>query len=240
MHSSKTLGFALTLFLSVSNVQAQAIIPYKDGQCTQPVTDFKFDGNTQRNDVWDNKNGWPQVSRYSNPSFPGAEAKTGGGYNVYWKIDQPGPSCRVAIMAPYSQPSYGSMAFPAPPGNVILVAGKAGCYFSSIPQGVDIVSTFCCGTGDCAPISVGNSALLKREDASPSLFSRESAASSDSIVSISSSHPQQSKPYPSNHLPPTPDPPNPILPHQPRILLRLLPCTPRHLRYQQVQTQNPR
>lgn len=185
MHFADTLTVAVTLFLSAHSVQAQAIRPYKDAQCTEPVTDYKVDGNSPPESIWDNTAGWPQVSRYHAPTFPRAEAKVGGGYNVYWKIDQPGPGCRVAIMAPYGQTMYGSMSFQAPPGNVVLMAGKAGCYFSSIPrEATDLSSTFCCGTGDCAPLSVGNAALLKREDTSLSLFSRTSAAISKSIVSI--------------------------------------------------------
>ena len=185
MHYSNLLRVSVTLVLSAHRVLGQAIIPYKDGQCTQPVTKYTLNGNAEPESIWANSNGWPSVSRYSNPVFPGAEAKSGGGYNVYWKIGEPGPGCRVAIMTPYSQSSYGSLGFHAPPGNVVLVAKKAGCYFSSIPQGQDFSSTYCCGVGDCKYISVGNSALLKREeeDASLSLFSRESAAESDSIVS---------------------------------------------------------
>ena len=185
MHYSSTLTAALTLLLSTRTVSAgpwQAIIPYIDGQCNQPVKNYKLNGNTQPASIWDNTNGWPRVSRYSSPSFPGAEAKTGSGYNVYWKIANPDPTCRVAIMTPYSQQFYGSMSFAAPPGNVILMVAKAGCYFTSIPQGVDISATFCCGTGDCTPLTVGNSALLKREETSLSLFSRASAAVNNAIV----------------------------------------------------------
>ena len=186
MRCSNLLQISLTLFLSAHRVLGQAIIPYKDGQCTQPVTNYTLNGNTEPASIWDNSNGWPKVSRYSSPTFPGAEAKSGTGYDVYWKIGDPGPGCRVAIMTPYSQSSYGSLGFPAPPGNVVLMAKKAGCYFSSIPSGSDISSTFCCGIGDCKYLSVGNSALLKRadekDDASISLFSRESAATANSIV----------------------------------------------------------
>ena len=207
MHHSHLLQLSLTLFFSANRVLGQAIIPYKDGQCTQPVTNYTLNGNTEPVSIWDNSNGWPRVSHYSSPAFPGAEAKTGTGYNVYWKIGEPDPGCRVAIMTPYSQSSYGSLGFKAPPGNVVLMAKKAGCYFSSIPSGSDISSTFCCGVGDCKYLSVGNSALLKRDDetddgtedetvdetvdetddgaegASDSLFPRESAAESKSIVS---------------------------------------------------------
>ncbi len=234
MHFADTLQVAVALFLSACSVQAQAIIPYKDGQCTQPVTDYKLDGNSEPVSIWDNAAGWPSVSRYSAPTFPGAESKTGGGYTVYWKIAQPGPGCRVAIMQPYGQTMYGSMSFPAPPGNVVLVAAKAGCYYSSVPQGVDLISTFCCGTGDCAPLSVGNAALLKREDTSLSLFSKASAAISDSIVSIFL--PTQPSHPPNN----SPDPPT--IQHLPNRQSRHLqsPKSTRRLRHEQLQSHRRR
>ena len=116
-------------------VQAQNYLPYIDGQCTKPVTNFTVNGNAE--DVTSSfyLEGFPEASRFSNPVFGGAEAQDGsGGYDVWWKISPTtNPGCGQALMKAYSQDTYDRLAFNAPAGNVIMFANSEGCIYSHIP-----------------------------------------------------------------------------------------------------------
>ena len=124
---------AMAILPLAGKVLSQAIVPHLDGQCAKPVKNITTDGSVQDVSVYDNTKGWPSFSYYSSPGFGGAASTTGSGNNVYWQIGQPGPGCRAVIMTLYSQGGYGSLGFAAPPGNVIVNAKNAGCYFSNIP-----------------------------------------------------------------------------------------------------------
>jgi len=139
MRCSISTVTACGLLLVANKAVAQdsyALLPYLDPQCTQPVEGATVSGHTANNMTFANTNGahnFPYWTPIVNPEFPGAEAKVGSGYGVYWQIGELGPQCRVVLALQYSQSTYGSLGFSAPPGNTILAAKNAGCYYSSIP-----------------------------------------------------------------------------------------------------------
>ena len=64
-------------------VQAQNYLPYIDGQCTKPVTNFTVNGNVEDVTSSFSLKGFPEAFRFSNTVFGGAEAQDGsGGYDV--------------------------------------------------------------------------------------------------------------------------------------------------------------
>lgn len=140
MRCSISTVTACGLLLFANRVVAQAfphqLLPYLDPQCSQPVEGATVRDHMVNNMTFANTNGahdFPYWTPIIEPTFPGAEAKTGSGYDVYWQIDDPGNTCRVVLASQYSQTNYGSLGFSAPPGNTILAAKGAGCYYSSIP-----------------------------------------------------------------------------------------------------------
>lgn len=139
MRCSISTVSACGLLLVANRVVAEdsyALIPHLDPQCTQPIESGTANGFPATDATFANSAGvhnFPYYTPINQPTFPGAEAKVGSGYDVYWKIGDLGPQCRVLLALQYSQSSYGSMGFAAPPGNTILAVKNAGCYYSSIP-----------------------------------------------------------------------------------------------------------
>ncbi|KAK0515377.1 hypothetical protein JMJ35_002756 [Cladonia borealis] len=144
-------------------VQAQNYLPYIDGQCTKPVTNFTINGNVEDVTSSFSLEGFPAAARFSNPGFGGAESQDGSGYDVWWKTSPVDVGCGQALMQAYSQGSYGDLAFNAPAGNVIMFSNGEGCIYSHIPLGVELEGSFCCGTGDCGALSVGDASFAKRD-----------------------------------------------------------------------------
>ena len=134
MRSSMSMKIALSAFFFASSVLAQATVPHIDGQCKKPVQNLTMHGNSIDVSYYATQNGWPSFSSYVDPTLPGAEAPAPATrYKVYWNVAQPGPGYRVAPMTPYSQTFYGAWPPQLQPGNVILTAENASCYFTSIP-----------------------------------------------------------------------------------------------------------
>ena len=117
-------------------VQAQNYLPYIDGQCTKPVTNFTINGNVEDVTSSFSLEGFPAAARFSNPGFGGAESQDGSGYDVWWKTSPVDVGCGQALMQAYSQGSYGDLAFNAPAGNVIMFSNGEGCIYSHIPVSV--------------------------------------------------------------------------------------------------------
>lgn len=164
----------MTIF--VHTAQAALFAPYKDGQCKEPVDNFTTNGNVVG---LGDLEGFPNARYWDNVGFGGAESNISG-FDVWWKIEEPDNNCGVALMQEYSQGFWGDLPFNQPPGNVVMMAKKAGCVFSHIPVSdtsamigeriltagqlnTNIMGSFCCGSGDCTALSVGNTALSKRD-----------------------------------------------------------------------------
>ena len=128
----KVLAFSVLAYA----VQAQNYLPYIDGQCTKPVTNFTINGNAEDVKSSFQLEGFPSASRFSNPGFGGAKAQDGSGYDVWWKTSPTDVGCGQALMTAYSQGTYDRLAFSAPAGNVIMFANNEGCIYSHIPVSV--------------------------------------------------------------------------------------------------------
>jgi hypothetical protein len=130
-----------------------AFTAHPDGQCQKQLT-----GTANNRFALDPRQGFPSYTTISKPSFPGAEAATGGGgWSVWWNIPQPPSGCRYQVMLPYRQSS--SMAG-YPGGNEIINVGREGCYFGSIPTDSDVLLASCCGSADCQRASLNSTSLL--------------------------------------------------------------------------------
>ena len=131
MDHNIVLKKVLALSVLAYAVQAQNYLPYIDGQCTKPVTNFTLNGNVEDVTSTFSLEGFPEASRFANPVFNGADSPKGG-YDVWWKISPSNPGCGQALMQAYSQRSYDDLAFNAPAGNVIMVANSEGCIYTHI------------------------------------------------------------------------------------------------------------
>ena len=130
---------ALSTVLSLTAQVHSQLTPYLDGQCTQAVQGVTVDDQPVTPNDLANSHGFHDPLQpwtvLQHPTFPGAEVKDSSGYNVYWKIDQPGPGCTVVFMQEYSQQSYGDLNFTQPPGNTIGAARTKGCLYTNLQVG---------------------------------------------------------------------------------------------------------
>jgi len=128
-----------------------AFTAHPDGQCAKGLNGV--DNVFQL----DKAQGFPNYTTIKAPKFPGAEATTGGGWNVYWSIPQPASGCRYQVMLPFRQAS-GTVGYPG--GNEIINVGRQGCYFGNIPTDSDVYLSYCCGSADCQKASLNSTSLL--------------------------------------------------------------------------------
>ncbi|KAI0110293.1 hypothetical protein F4814DRAFT_398637 [Daldinia grandis] len=89
---------------------------------------------------------------YNNITFPAAPAtgdfeQDAGTQFVYWKVEQPDPTCQLILMkdTPREWQSLSQM-----PGDEILRVAEEGCYYTALNPNVDLITSFCCGRDDCA------------------------------------------------------------------------------------------
>lgn len=156
---------ALSAILFSSKVAAYAQIKlYSDGQCQNAI-----EGATWGSDIGlDNQlnyleitNGVRDVQDFSNPIsypvFPGTNT-TGGGSVVYVDVPEPDNTCAYVIMTDYQGGrQYGGNPLP---GMALVWASKAGCYYAEVPVDVSLFTTYCCGSGDCSTIDLGQTSIL--------------------------------------------------------------------------------
>ncbi|KAH0007121.1 hypothetical protein KCU78_g11936, partial [Aureobasidium melanogenum] len=46
------------------------------------------------------------------------------------------------------------------PGMALIWASKAGCYYAEVPAQASLFTTYCCGSGDCSTIDLGQTSIL--------------------------------------------------------------------------------
>ncbi|KAK6006726.1 hypothetical protein QM012_005734 [Aureobasidium pullulans] len=156
---------ALSALLFSTEVTAYAQIKlYSDGQCQNAI-----EGATWGSDIGlDNQlnyleitNGVRDVQDLSNPVsdpvFPGTNT-TGGGSVVYFDVPEPDNTCAYVIMTDYiADKQYGDNPLP---GMALIWASRAGCYYAEVPTGNSLFTTYCCGSGDCSSIDLGQTSIL--------------------------------------------------------------------------------
>jgi hypothetical protein len=126
------------------NTAFALLTPYADAACTQPVVlnGTAFLGTpdkTNNYQTWSTLDAYgitksSPANWYSNIQFPGAQISQNS-YNVWWRVIDLDMSCRAALLTDYAATGYwdiGPQIYSQPPGNVVLNAGKEGCYFSSL------------------------------------------------------------------------------------------------------------
>jgi hypothetical protein len=72
------------------------ITAHPDGNCEQPLA-------PGASDIFYNIKQYPGHSTNSSVAFPGAEAKSGGSFDVWFNMGKPELHCRNIIMVPFSQ-----------------------------------------------------------------------------------------------------------------------------------------
>jgi len=131
-------GLVATAVSQLSSVpSASNVVPYSDGQCTEPLTSFTYDAQTQEAPGFTlgggvrSGRGWTE---YDNLVFQNASVPDNGpGYGVYWNPGPIGAGCRAIFMTSYAGGlDYNQVVSPQPPGNVVLNVGKEGCYYTNL------------------------------------------------------------------------------------------------------------
>ncbi|KAF4618413.1 hypothetical protein G7Y89_g14890 [Cudoniella acicularis] len=162
-------GLVATALSQLSSVpSATNVVPYADGSCTVPLTNFTYTAQTQESPGFtlgggvEANRGWTE---YDNLVFQGAAVPDNGpGYGVYWNPGPIGPGCRAIFMTSFiGGADYDQVVSPQAPGNVILNVGKEGCYYTNLAVDATLMMTFCCGTGDCTPYAAGNQQITSRD-----------------------------------------------------------------------------
>lgn len=136
---------------------------------------------------------WSSATAESHFDMPNAASKTGGGYDVWWNIQQPDPGCRIIITEPYSTDKGSTDSRLS--GNVILSAGYGGCYFAHVGSR-SVAAGFCCGSGDCG--AAGAAPHKKKRELLPSRIMRglPSDTSDLEVRSWRNPNPEDPKPAP--------------------------------------------
>ena len=157
---------ALSALLFSSEVAAYAQIKlYSDGQCQNAI-----EGATWGSDVGlDNQLNYLEITNgvrdgqdfsnpVSDPVFPGTTNATGGGSVVYFDVPEPDNTFAYVIMTDYQvNKQYGDNPLP---GQAIIWASKAGCYYAEVQTHASLFTTYCCGSGDCSTIDLGQTSIL--------------------------------------------------------------------------------
>ncbi|RDL38177.1 uncharacterized protein BP5553_05610 [Venustampulla echinocandica] len=168
---TKALALAFLVGQAIAEENPGSYIPYADSGCTKAIPDSTYDLSDLATGVekWRIRKGYPAFTQFKQAHFPSAKSAVGGsGKQVWWKLAKaPDTQCRIVMMQRYSQLSYGDADPKQPPGNIFITAGMGttGCFFSQLRDGVDLMTTYCCGKADCEQLSMGNGALYRRDEA---------------------------------------------------------------------------
>ncbi|KAI1102752.1 hypothetical protein F4804DRAFT_353475 [Jackrogersella minutella] len=89
---------------------------------------------------------------YDNMTFPGSASSNdsdddAGVEFVYWKVDQPDPTCQYILM---KDTPRGWQILNKLPGDEILRVSQEGCYYTAVNPNDNLITSYCCGTDDCA------------------------------------------------------------------------------------------
>ncbi|KAI0380578.1 hypothetical protein F5Y04DRAFT_289286 [Hypomontagnella monticulosa] len=93
---------------------------------------------------------------YDNMTFPAANAtgdfdQDAGVQFAYFKVEEPDPGCQHILMRDSER---GWQILTKMPGIEILRASRAGCYYTPLNQMDNLITSYCCGSGDCAAANV--------------------------------------------------------------------------------------
>lgn len=133
---------------------------YKDASCTEPLKlisrGSEVQGGALDVDVALTDNLRAGHHGYDDMHFPDAE-EVGGSRIVYWKAPDTDLNCMNIMMLWQGNPWGAATRLP---GDIIINAKNKGCYYSAIPDGADLMTSFCCGRGDCAPANLGTQSFI--------------------------------------------------------------------------------
>jgi len=191
-HNPKSKSLvALSALLFSSHVAGYAKIKlYSDGQCQEPIEGARWGANVgldNQLNYLEVTNGVRDLQDYSNPivdpTFPGTNS-TGAGSVVYFDVPQPDHSCAYIIMTDYqANKYYGDNPLP---GMALVWAAQAGCYYSEIPAHASLFTTYCCGSGDCSTVDLGQTSNIQRKRELPPIASIEDTIDENESRSASS------------------------------------------------------
>ncbi|KAI1377013.1 hypothetical protein F4677DRAFT_459383 [Hypoxylon crocopeplum] len=136
-------------------------VAYKEKTCTDPL-DIWSDGEKIPNNTltidhslteWQSHAGGHY---YDNMTFPAAKAtgdfdKDAGSQFVYWKVEQPDPTCQFILM---KDTPRGWQILRKMPGDEILRVATEGCYYTAVNENDNLITSYCCGRDDCAAAEI--------------------------------------------------------------------------------------
>ncbi|KAL7628453.1 hypothetical protein AAE478_002656 [Parahypoxylon ruwenzoriense] len=145
-------------------IAARGFVPHGDNQCRGAPLTLLSDGEEVRDStlVIDRAiTDWHHAAGryYDNVTFPDARSSNDVGNDtgtlfVHWKVEQPDPGCQFILMKDTSL--HWQIMTPLP-GVVILRADREGCYFAEVTPNENLITSFCCGTGDCSVVEIESS-----------------------------------------------------------------------------------
>ncbi|KAI1767781.1 hypothetical protein GGR53DRAFT_463042 [Hypoxylon sp. FL1150] len=136
-------------------------VPYKELTCSEPIDIF-----TDGEQVPDNKlridyaiTEWDSHAAghyYENLTFPdagisGDDNGEAGTQFMYWRVEKPDPGCQFIMM---KDTQYGWQIINKMPGTEILRVSQEGCYYTPMTAHDSLITSYCCGQGDCAVAEV--------------------------------------------------------------------------------------
>ncbi|KAI5867343.1 hypothetical protein GGS23DRAFT_592663 [Durotheca rogersii] len=183
---ARSLSFLL-LCLAFATARA-SFTPFRDNKCTSEITVLsdgeQVGGNTLIIDrsITD----WTHAAGryYDNLTFPDAPSTDENGCGtgaqvIYWKVDQPDPTCRVILM---KDSSMQWEVMTDLPGIMMIRAENEGCYYGPVEPNGNLITSFCCGVDDCKRFEIETQAPSQEPDDVPeppqcTIISRSSSPS---------------------------------------------------------------
>ncbi|KAK6958471.1 hypothetical protein Daesc_001272 [Daldinia eschscholtzii] len=149
--TSRTHLLPLFLLLPTFASAQPGFVAYKEKTCNERL-DIWSDGQLIDGERGDFNGG----HGYNNITFPGAQAtgdwdKDTGTQFVYWKIEQPDPTCQFMLL---KDTPRGWEALSQLPGDEILRVSEEGCYYTAVNPNIDLITSYCCGRDDCAAAEI--------------------------------------------------------------------------------------
>ncbi|PVI07522.1 hypothetical protein DM02DRAFT_666829 [Periconia macrospinosa] len=111
---------------------------------------------------------WENATYVKDFHLEKAASRNGGGYNVWWSVEQPAEGCRILLFDPFNS-DKGNLNSGVP-GNIVLSTAHSGCYTAHV--GSRGISAGACCWDDCrvigaVPDTVAPKTERKKREAKP-------------------------------------------------------------------------
>ncbi|XXG98046.1 Histone transcription regulator 3 [Hypoxylon texense] len=147
----------LSFLLPALATAAPGFVAYKELTCQDPIDIFADGEPIPDNKLkidraitdWDSHAGGRY---YDNLTFPdaaisGDDNGVAGTQFIYWGVEEPDPGCQFIMM---KDTQFGWQILNKMPGTEILRVAKEGCYYTPLTAHDGLITSYCCGQGDCS------------------------------------------------------------------------------------------